>query len=135
LQQVGLGYLALGQSTDTLSAGEAQRLKLASFLLEPAGKGRRLYVFDEPTTGLHLTDIALLYRTLRGLIRLGHGVVVVEHQLDLVARADWIVDLGPEGGPGGGELLFSGPIENFVEKVRSPTAEALREVLGEAALA
>jgi excinuclease ABC subunit A len=135
LQQVGLGYLALGQSTDTLSAGEAQRLKLASFLLEPAGKGRRLYVFDEPTTGLHLTDIALLYRTLRGLIRLGHGVVVVEHQLDLVARADWIVDLGPEGGPGGGQLLFSGPIENFVEKARSPTAEALREVLGEAALA
>lgn len=135
LQQVGLGYLALGQSTDTLSAGEAQRLKLASFLLEPTGKGRRLYVFDEPTTGLHLTDIALLYRTLRGLIRLGHGVVVVEHQLDLVGRADWIVDLGPEGGPGGGELLFSGPTESFVEKARSPTAEALRQVLGEAALA
>ena len=71
-----------------------------------------------------------MYRTLRGLIRLGHAVVVVEHQLDLVARADWIVDLGPEGGPGGGELLYSGPIETFVDKASSPTAEALRQALG-----
>ncbi len=126
LADVGLGYLRLGQPTSTLSGGEAQRLKLASFLGAKSSKGTRLFVFDEPTTGLHLADIDLLYGTLRRLVRRGHGVVVVEHSLDLVARADWIVDLGPGGGDHGGELLYSGPLEPFLDEVDSPTAEELR---------
>ena len=127
LQDVGLGYLRLGQSTATLSGGEAQRLKLASFLAE--GRRRRaprLLLFDEPTTGLHLSDIDQLYRTLRRFVDAGDGVVVVEHNLELVARCDWIVDLGPGGGVEGGRLLFSGPLERFLEAADSPTAQALR---------
>lgn len=127
LKDVGLGYLRLGQPTSTLSGGEAQRLKLASFLDRPRKEGRRLFLFDEPTTGLHMADIDLLYHTLRRLVQRGHGVVVVEHSLDLIARADWIVDLGPGGGDHGGELLFSGPLEDFLERSTSPTAEELRE--------
>jgi len=129
LSNVGLGYLRLGQPTSTLSGGEAQRLKLASFLDGPSAGGRndrRLFLFDEPTTGLHLADIDLLYRTLRRLVQRGHGVVVVEHNLDLVSRADWIVDLGPGGGHHGGELLFSGPLESFLDEAESPTAVELR---------
>jgi excinuclease ABC subunit A len=130
LEAVGLGYLRLGQPTSTLSAGEAQRLKLAGFLRQPAGRGRRLLLFDEPTTGLHLTDIALLYRTLRRLLARGDGVVVVEHQLDLIARADWIVDLGPGGGSHGGEVLYCGPLQGFLDGADGPTAEELRGHLG-----
>ncbi len=131
LADVGLAYLRLGQPTSTLSGGEAQRLKLASFLDRPPGKtntveGRRLFLFDEPTTGLHLADIDLLYRTLRRLVERGHGVVVVEHATDLIARADWIVDLGPGGGVHGGDLLYSGPLETFLDRVESPTAHELR---------
>ena len=128
LVDVGLGYLRLGQSTSSLSGGEAQRLKLASFLTERS-TGPRLFLFDEPTTGLHMADIDLLYQTLRRLVRRGNGVVVVEHSLDLLARADWIVDLGPGGGSHGGELLFSGPLESFVGEVDSPTAVELRRFL------
>ena len=109
--------------------GEAQRLKLASFLDRPATLGRQLFLFDEPTTGLHLSDIDLLYHTLRRLVQRGDGVVVVEHSPDLIARADWIVDLGPGGGAHGGELLYSGPIEPFLEQVESPTADELRRHL------
>ena len=130
LCDVGLGYLRLGQTTSTLSGGEAQRLKLASFLHRPKKEARRLFLFDEPTTGLHMADIDLLYRTLRRLVRGGHGVIVVEHSLDLVAKADWIVDLGPGGGSHGGELLYSGTLENFVDTVDSPTAKELRRHLG-----
>lgn len=126
LVDVGLGYLRLGQPTATLSGGEAQRLKLASFLGGRTKGERRLFLFDEPTTGLHLADIDLLHNTLRRLIDAGHGVVVVEHSSELIARADWIVDLGPGGGDRGGELLFSGPRNHFVETVDSPTARALR---------
>ena len=126
LEEVGLGYLRLGQPTSTLSGGEAQRLKLASFLDRPAVEGKRLFLFDEPTTGLHLADIDLLCRTLRRLIQRGDSVVVVEHSLDLVARADWIVDLGPGGGEHGGELLFCGPLEDFVASGSGPTADELR---------
>lgn len=127
LIDVGLGYLRLGQPTATLSGGEAQRLKLASFLDRPPSEGRRLFLFDEPTTGLHLSDIDQLYRTLRALVARRDGVVVVEHNLDLVARCDWIIDLGPGGGVHGGELLYSGPLDGFLEQGRGPTAEALRE--------
>jgi excinuclease ABC subunit A len=126
LHDVGLGYLRLGQSTSTLSGGEAQRLKLASFLHRPAGEGSNLFLFDEPTTGLHLADIDLLYRTLRRLVQRGDGVVVVEHSLDLVSRADWIVDLGPGGGSHGGRLLFSGPLEIYLDEAETPTARELR---------
>jgi len=129
LKAVGLAYLRLGQSTSTLSGGEAQRLKLASFLDRPAAEGRRLFLFDEPTTGLHLADIDLLYQTLRRLVRRGDGVVVVEHSPDLIARADWVVDLGPGGGVHGGQLLFSGPLEVFLDRVESPTAQELRQHL------
>lgn len=126
LVDVGLGYLRLGQATATLSGGEAQRLKLASFLDRPASAAGRLFLFDEPTTGLHFADIDLLHATLRRLVQRGHGVVVVEHSPDLIARAEWIVDLGPGGGPDGGRLLWSGPIGPFVDDVDSPTAEQLR---------
>jgi excinuclease ABC subunit A len=129
LADVGLGYLRLGQPTSTLSGGEAQRLKLASFLGRPKREGPRLFLFDEPTTGLHLADIDLLYHTLRRLVQRGDGVIVVEHSPDLIARADWIVDLGPGGGAHGGELLFSGPLEEFLEVGEGPTAEELRKHL------
>jgi excinuclease ABC subunit A len=129
LTEVGLGYLRLGQPTSTLSGGEAQRLKLASFLDRPATLGRQLFLFDEPTTGLHLSDIDLLYHTLRRLVQRGDGVVIVEHSPDLIARADWIVDLGPGGGVHGGELLYSGPLEPFLDHILSPTADELRRHL------
>jgi excinuclease ABC subunit A len=129
LVEVGLGYLRLGQSTSTLSGGEAQRLKLASFLDRPASEGKRLFLFDEPTTGLHLADIDLLYHTLRRLVQRGDGVVVVEHSPDLISRADWIVDMGPGGGVHGGEVLYSGPLEPFLNEVESPTADELRKHL------
>ena len=132
LQDVGLGYLRLGQQTATLSGGEAQRLKLATFLQAPGRRSRsepRLFIFDEPTTGLHMCDIDLLHQTLRRLLEAGHGVVVVEHSLDLIARADWIVDLGPGGGEHGGHLLFSGPMMAFLETADGPTASELRRAL------
>ncbi|HEY4565414.1 MAG TPA: ATP-binding cassette domain-containing protein, partial [Thermoanaerobaculia bacterium] len=129
LLDVGLGYLRLGQPTSTLSGGEAQRLKLASFLDRPAGEGCRLFLFDEPTTGLHLADIDLLYHTLRRLVQRGDGVVVVEHSPDLIARADWILDLGPGGGVHGGEVLYSGPLEGFLDHGTGPTADELRRHL------
>jgi excinuclease ABC subunit A len=129
LVDVGLGYLRLGQPTSTLSGGEAQRLKLAGFLDAGRKEKPRLFMFDEPTTGLHLADIDLLYRTLRRLVKRGEGVVVVEHSLDLIGRADWIVDLGPGGGVHGGRLLYSGPLAQFLDTVDSPTADELRSHL------
>jgi excinuclease ABC subunit A len=129
LLDVGLGYLRLGQSTSTLSGGEAQRLKLASFLDRPANEGERLFLFDEPTTGLHLADIDLLYHTIRRLVQRGDSVVVVEHSPDLISRADWIIDLGPGGGVHGGEILYSGPLEGFLNHGGGPTAEELRRHL------
>ncbi|HKI05212.1 MAG TPA: excinuclease ABC subunit UvrA [Thermoanaerobaculia bacterium] len=129
LMDVGLGYLRLGQPTSTLSGGEAQRLKLASFLDRPAAEGRRLFLFDEPTTGLHLADIDLLYHTIRRLVQRGDGVVVVEHSPDLISRADWLIDLGPGGGTHGGEILYSGPLEGFLDDGAGPTAEELRRHL------
>ena len=130
LAEVGLGYLRLGQATSTLSGGEAQRLKLASFLSRPAGAGRHLFLFDEPTTGLHLSDVDQLYRTLRKLVQRGDGVVVVEHNLELLAHADWIVDLGPGGGSRGGQLLYCGPFATFLDEAESPTARLLRDHVG-----
>jgi excinuclease ABC subunit A len=129
LVDVGLGYLRLGQPTSTLSGGEAQRLKLATFIGLPAGKGR-LFLFDEPTTGLHLADIEQLVSTLRRLVLRGDGVVVVEHSLDLLAQADWIIDLGPGAGEAGGDLLYSGPIDHYLDSTESPTATELAAFVG-----
>jgi excinuclease ABC subunit A len=128
LVEVGLGYMRLGQPLSTLSSGEAQRLRLASALAEPEGGARRLYVFDEPTTGLHLEDVAVLLRSLRRLADRGHGVLVVEHHLDVLRSADRIVDLGPEGGPEGGRVVADGTPEE-VARGTGPTAEHLRRAL------
>ena len=126
LAAVGLGYLRLGQSTSTLSGGEAQRLKLASFLGRRKRGAPRLYLFDEPTTGLHLSDIDLLYKTLRRLVGAGDSVLVVEHSPELIARVDWIVDLGPGGGSQGGELIYCGPLRRMAYDLAGATAEVLR---------
>ncbi len=126
LRSVGLGYLRLGQSTDSLSGGEAQRLKLASFLSENAkSEAKRLFLFDEPTTGLHHTDVHQLIRTFRDLIDRGHSVVVIEHNVQLIESADWVIDLGPDGGDGGGELVATGTPADVAENERSITGRYL----------
>jgi excinuclease ABC subunit A len=130
LQQVGLGYLRLGQPATTLSGGEAQRLKIARELIH-AGKreGRKLYILDEPTTGLHLDDVRVLIQVLDRLVDAGHTVVVIEHHLDMIKRADWIVDLGPEAGDGGGRVVAQGVPEEIAECEASHTARYLRPLL------
>jgi len=128
LQEIGLGYLRLGQSATTLSGGEAQRLKLAAYLNEPAGD-RTLYLFDEPTTGLHLHDIARLLEAFWRLLRTGASVVVIEHNLDLIKAADWVIDLGPEGGDCGGEIVAEGPPEIVAASPRSWTGRFLARAL------
>ncbi|MBW2236329.1 MAG: excinuclease ABC subunit UvrA, partial [Deltaproteobacteria bacterium] len=125
LEEVGLGYLRLGQALSTLSSGEWQRLRLASALAEKRGAARRLYVFDEPTTGLHLEDVAVLLRALRRLADRGHAVLVVEHHLDVLLAADRVVDLGPDGGPDGGHVVADGTPEE-VAAGEGHTARFLR---------
>ncbi len=126
LRSVGLGYLRLGQSTNSLSGGEAQRLKLASFLSENAkSEARRLFLFDEPTTGLHWSDVAQLIKTFRDLIERSNSVVVIEHNLQLIEAADYVIDLGPEGGDGGGEIVAAGTPEDIAANPRSITGRYL----------
>ena len=130
LQQVGLGYLRLGQPSTTLSGGEAQRLKIARELLSASKRGgRKLYLLDEPTTGLHLDDVRTLIGVLDKLVDAGHTVVVIEHQLDVIKRADWVIDMGPEAGPGGGTVVAMGTPEQVAAEPRSHTGRWLREVL------
>jgi excinuclease ABC subunit A len=129
LQDVGLGYVQLGQSSSTLSGGEAQRIKLASFLVKGATKDKALFVFDEPTTGLHFHDIKKLLASFDALIEKGHSIIVIEHNLDLIKCADWIIDLGPEGGENGGQLLGTGTPEDLVKMKKSITASYLKEKL------
>ncbi|MGM8363391.1 excinuclease ABC subunit UvrA [Flavobacterium sp. ARAG 55.4] len=129
LQDVGLGYVQLGQSSSTLSGGEAQRIKLASFLVKGATKDKALFVFDEPTTGLHFHDIKKLLASFGALIEKGHSLLVIEHNLDLIKCADWIIDLGPEGGENGGQLLAVGTPEEVVKNKKSITAQYLKEKL------
>ncbi|NNT72840.1 excinuclease ABC subunit UvrA [Flavobacterium sp. IMCC34852] len=129
LQDVGLGYVQLGQSSSTLSGGEAQRIKLASFLVKGVTKEKALFVFDEPTTGLHFHDIKKLLASFDALIEKGHSIIVIEHNLDLIKCADWIIDLGPEGGENGGQLLAFGTPEELVKNKKSITAEYLKDKL------
>jgi excinuclease ABC subunit A len=128
LRSVGLGYLRLGQSTDSLSGGEAQRLKLASFLAENSkSEVRRLFLFDEPTTGLHHSDVEQLIRTFRDLIERGNSVLVIEHNMQLIEAADWIIDLGPEGGDQGGELVAVGTPSEVAANPRSITGRYMQQ--------
>ncbi|MEM1258119.1 MAG: excinuclease ABC subunit UvrA [Bacteroidota bacterium] len=129
LQDVGLGYVTLGQSSSTLSGGEAQRIKLASFLVKGNTKEKALFIFDEPTTGLHFHDIKKLLKSFDELISKGHSIVVIEHNIELIKCADYIIDLGPEGGEKGGNLLAEGTPEEVVESKKSFTAKYLREKL------
>ncbi|MEK6275514.1 MAG: ATP-binding cassette domain-containing protein, partial [Actinomycetota bacterium] len=128
LHDVGLDYVKLGQPATTLSGGEAQRVKLASELSKIA-TGRTLYILDEPTTGLHFADIEKLLEVLQRLVDAGNTVLVIEHNLDVIKQADWIIDLGPEGGEAGGEVLATGTPEQVAEVKESATGRYLRVVL------
>ncbi len=129
LQDVGLGYVQLGQSSSTLSGGEAQRIKLASFLVKGNTKEKALFIFDEPTTGLHFHDIKKLLKSFNALIKKGHSVIVIEHNMDLVKCADYVIDLGPEGGENGGHLVAFGTPEEVAKNKKSYTAKYLKEKL------
>ncbi len=139
LDEVGLGYLRLGQSATTLSGGEAQRVKLAAHLQPAAAarakevsrRRRMLYLFDEPTTGLHFDDISKLLAAFRRLIEAGGSILVIEHNLEVIKTADWVIDLGPEGGERGGYVVGEGPPEKIVELKDSYTGKFLAGVLGE----
>ena len=127
LNDVGLGYIKLGQSSNSLSGGEAQRVKLASFLGKNSAEGNILFIFDEPTTGLHFHDISKLLKAINALVDAGHTVIVIEHNLEVIKCADWIIDLGPEGGEKkGGQLLFAGTPEDMISKGRGYTADFLK---------
>lgn len=131
LQEVGLGYVHLGQSSNTLSGGEAQRIKLAFYLSkgEVQDNERILFIFDEPTTGLHFHDINKLLKSFNALIELGHSIIVIEHNMDVVKCADWVIDLGPEGGDDGGQLVFAGTPEDLANEKVSYTGQALSKSL------
>jgi excinuclease ABC subunit A len=126
LQQVGLGYVRLGQPSNTLSGGEAQRLKLASFLLEANDNNPTLFIFDEPTTGLHFHDIQKLLNAFDALVERGHSILVIEHNLDVLKYADWLIELGPDGGDKGGQIVFEGKPEDIVN-VKTETSRYLSE--------
>ncbi|MEO9209809.1 MAG: excinuclease ABC subunit UvrA [Ginsengibacter sp.] len=125
LSDVGLGYIKLGQSSNTLSGGESQRVKLASFLGRGNAKEKILFIFDEPTTGLHFNDINKLLKSFYALIAQGHSIIVIEHNTDVIKNADWIIDIGPEGGIGGGQLLYSGNVAGLKKVKESFTAQYL----------
>jgi excinuclease ABC subunit A len=126
LQDVGLGYAHVGQSSSTLSGGEAQRVKLAYFLSKGEKGGKTLFLFDEPTTGLHFDDVRKLLRAFQELVDMGHTVLVIEHDLDVIARADYLIEIGPEGGKNGGELLYAGMPAGIHTVENSPTSRALK---------
>jgi excinuclease ABC subunit A len=131
LDEVGLGYVRLGQSSNTLSGGEAQRVKLASFLGK-GGTGNKdhiMFIFDEPTTGLHFHDIYKLLTAMNALVEQGHTVIVIEHNMDIIKSADWVIDLGPDGGDNGGQLMFEGTPEDMAKLENNFTAQYLKEKL------
>ena len=127
LQAVGLGYVALGQSSSTLSGGEAQRIKLASFLIAINNTSPTLFVFDEPTTGLHFHDVSKLLKSFDALLKKGHSIVVIEHNLDVIKCADWIIDIGPEGGENGGNVVFEGTPDDLAKSKKGYTGKYLVE--------
>ena len=129
LVEVGLGYVRLGQPAPTLSGGEAQRVKLASEL-QRRSTGRTIYVLDEPTTGLHFEDVKKLMSVLQGLVDKGNTVIVIEHNLDVIKSADWVLDMGPEGGNGGGGVVAEGTPEDIARHSESHTGKFLANVLG-----
>ena len=126
LQAVGLGYLKLGQPSSSLSGGEAQRVKLASFLVRGEADKPLLFIFDEPSTGLHFHDIQKLIGAFNSLIEKGHSIVVIEHHHDIIKVADWVIDMGPEGGREGGNILFAGTPEDLLKCKESYTAKYLK---------
>ena len=129
LNDVGLGYLKLGQSSSTLSGGEAQRLKLATYLIDEKKKkfSKTLFVFDEPTSGLHNKDINNFLSSIFNLIELGNSVIIIEHNTEVIKQADWIIDLGPEGGENGGKICFEGTPSNLILKRGNKTAKYLKK--------
>ena len=127
LKDVGMGYVQLGQSSSTLSGGEAQRIKLATFLLKGTNKNKTLFIFDEPTTGLHFHDIKKLLKSFNSLLDNGHSIIVVEHNIDLIKNADHIIDLGLGGGKNGGQVIFEGSPEQLIKENKSKITPFLRE--------
>ncbi|MGB6463471.1 MAG: ATP-binding cassette domain-containing protein, partial [Nitrosotalea sp.] len=125
---VGLGYIKLGQAATTLSGGEAQRVKLASELSK-RDTGRTVYILDEPTTGLHFADVQRLLEVLNRLVKLGNTVIIIEHNMDVIKNSDWIIDLGPEGGDGGGTIVATGTPEQVSQNPRSYTGQYLKRIL------
>jgi excinuclease ABC subunit A len=130
LEKVGMGYVKLGQPSSTLSGGEAQRTKLAAFLARGGKDPHTLFIFDEPTTGLHFHDVAKLLKSFTELLNRGHSLIVIEHNLDIIKSADWVLDLGPHGGENGGELVFEGRPEKLLDCKKSLTGEYLRPKFG-----
>ena len=127
LKDVGLGYIKLGQSSNTLSGGEAQRIKLAFFLSKGNTNQKTVFIFDEPTTGLHFHDIKKLLKSFNALIEKGHTIICIEHNMDVIKCADWIIDLGPEGGNNGGKIIFEGTPEKIIKSKKSITGKYLRK--------
>ncbi|MDB5135118.1 MAG: uvrA [Mucilaginibacter sp.] len=127
LVDVGLGYVQLGQSSNTLSGGEAQRIKLASFLVKGNNANKTLFIFDEPTTGLHFADIKKLLKSFDALLQHGNTIIVIEHNMDVIKCADWVIDIGPEGGDNGGKVIFEGIPEDLIKEEKSHTGEFLKE--------
>jgi excinuclease ABC subunit A len=130
LVDVGLGYVQLGQSSNTLSGGEAQRIKLASFLVKGNNTHKTLFIFDEPTTGLHFADIKKLLKSFDALLEHGNTIIVIEHNMDVIKCADWVIDIGPEGGDRGGKVVFEGVPENLIKEKKSHTGHYLKERFG-----
>ena len=128
LVEVGLGYVRLGQSATTLSGGEAQRVKLATEL-QRRSTGKTIYVLDEPTTGLHFEDVSKLLKVLNNLVEKGNTAIVIEHNLDVIRCADWVIDMGPEGGSGGGLVIAEGTPEKVAKSAQSHTGRFLAEIL------
>jgi excinuclease ABC subunit A len=128
LYDVGLGYIRLGQPAPTLSGGEAQRVKLSSELSKKSYRSI-LYILDEPTTGLHFADLERLIAIIKRLTAKGATVIIIEHNLDVVSNSDWVIDLGPEGGDAGGQVIFIGPLKELLQEPKSYTAQALQQMI------